>query len=1467
MKLRVSLRRDAQPPTLVQIVADGTATASDVAVAIASAGMDEPVSTQGRPLTLQVEGDWRVGRTLSPDTPLAESGVCSGSTLAVVQDGRGGTRDQPGAMLKVIGGPDSGTEVQLRVGGSSIGRNSDCDVRLKDPRVSKRHAKILVGRQIEIIDDNSANGVLLSGQKVTRAVLTPGDTALLGDTYIQVSAIAGAAIADTDTEVRYLRPPVVQSRPKEDEIELPEVPQPRQKGPFPWLAMLAPLIMGGVIFAITRSPLTIVFVAMSPLLMLGNYVGNVVDSRRKFKLALANFREAMDAVEAEIIEARVHELRQLHKLFPSVSECVNAAANRDTHLWCRRPEHPEFMQVRLGTGSVEAAARIKPPGRRGVAALVREQKELAERHRLVEHAPIVANLRSAGGVGLAGEHRFVVGLARGAVAQAAIMQSPSEMVIACLTSSAMKENWSWLEWVPHCSSPHSPIPGTLLASDAARGRALVDQIEELIDVRSDAKAPALRGPIEDKEKFDAPVTPSLLVVVHDAAVSSERLANIAERGPDVGVHVLWVAAERSGLPAACRTYLEINDEDGATVGMVRSEYIARNVTTETVDLDTALVTARSLAPVVDASTPVSDDSDLPRMVSVLGLLGNLDAVDPQQVVLRWQENGSLVDRSGPIKSRERAGDLRAVVGHSGHEPFTLDLRSQGPHALVGGTTGSGKSEFLQAWVLGMAHAHSPDRVTFLFVDYKGGAAFAKCVQLPHSVGLVTDLSTYLVRRALRSLRAEIKRREHLFNDKGVKDLVDFEKTGDPDCPPSLIIVVDEFAALVGEVPEFVDGVIDVAQRGRSLGLHLILATQRPAGVIKDSLRANTNLRIALRMNDAHDSTDVLGTAEASTIDPATPGRGVARVGPGRLIPFQSAFPGARTPAEPPTSPIDLLELHFGAGAPWKIPRPKATGTAVEKDIERVVEAVAAAAELGRVRPPHRPWLERLAPTYDLTKLRQRRDDEILLGVVDDPDNQQHFTEYYRPDIDGNILFIGGGGSGKSTALRSLALASALTPRTGPVHVYGFDFTGRGLASLEVMPNVGSIIPGTDSERVSRLIRMLTDTVDERAIRFAEVNASSLPEYRTLSGKHLEPRLLVIFDGFGNFEQEYNGGPAHLYALFSALARVMAEGRAVGVHFAVTIDRPNAMSGAVSSAFSRRVVLRQASENAYLDLGVPKDVLDINSPQGRAMQVHSPQELQIATLGGRAEVSGQVKQMKDWAASMAPHHIERPAPIRSLPTELRVSELPAASAGKPVLAMSDLTLGPLTVPGQGVVMVAGGSGSGKSNAMAVYAASLKKAFPGIQLIHMAPQRTSISALRLWEQSALGVSEVNSLSSGLFPAAGTAKSDVPQRAIFVEGATELGGSGALESLVRVARGSSASGDLFVAEGATDQWSKVYDLLQVFRSSGTALLLEPGQDDGFTLLNAQLPKVNKAEMVTGRGFWIHRGSATKVQVPLYG
>ena len=212
-----------------------------------------------------------------------------------------------------------------------------------------------------------------------------------------------------------------------------------------------------------------------------------------------------------------------------------------------------------------------------------------------------------------------------------------------------------------------------------------------------------------------------------------------------------------------------------------------------------------------------------------------------------------------------------MIGVGADGPFAIDLRADGPHALVAGTTGSGKSELLQTLIASLGASQAPDRLAFLLVDYKGGAAFKDCRGLPHSVGMVTDLDEHEVHRALVSLEAELKRREQILRAAGAKDLLELERRDPAAAPPSLVIVVDEFATLAREVPEFVDGVVDVAQRGRSLGVHLVLATQRPSGAVTDNIRANTKLRIALRVAGVAESEDVIDAPDAARLPRSVPG--------------------------------------------------------------------------------------------------------------------------------------------------------------------------------------------------------------------------------------------------------------------------------------------------------------------------------------------------------------------------------------------------------------------------------------------------------------------------------------------------------------------------------------------------------------------------------------------------------------------
>ncbi|MCF6378473.1 FHA domain-containing protein [Nocardioides KLBMP 9356] len=1466
MKLKLTLHQPGSqsPERHLLVTADATTTAGSLAQTLAGA-KEFTGHVPGGELTLRgTVGAREV--VLEPGLPLIDSGLRSGARVELASAAQDGATKPAAALLTVISGPDAGLQVSLPSGSVTIGRAADCDVRLTDTMVSKRHARLNIGGHVEILDENSANGVLVGGMRVARIVLGHGDAAQLGASEITVSLTGPSSTASASTDIAFTRSPRVLRRPRHVQRELPTAPTEPDPAHLPVLALVAPLVMGAALFAFTRSAIAVLFVALSPLLMIGSYLDQRRQSRKKLEAVRASYEASLDRLDEELAGRHEQDRLSLEELHPTLARCVDAADRRTDVLWSRRPEHPEFLSVRLGTGDVAPFVTFdeRQASADGIPDLVARGEQLRAKYTVMPASAVTCHLPSAGNVGVSGGSDAMRGVAAGLVAQLAILHAPSEVVLVALASPGSRGAWEWLEWLPHTSSPHSPLTGSHLAADPASAAAVLDRLEEVVASRLAERSEDApdRGPSDSESEHRAQV-PAVVVVVDEPSTDLARLTRLTEQGPDAGVHVVWCSERRQDLPASCRSFVDLADSASPNAGMVRQGLVVTPLRVESMARADAGHLARILTPVVDAGSPISDESDLPRSVPVVGLLGQEASDDPSVVVNRWRENGSLTDRSAPPVPREQPVSLRALVGHAGSEPFALDLRLQGPHALVGGTTGAGKSEFLQAWVLGLAHALSPDRVTFLFVDYKGGAAFAQCVELPHCVGLVTDLSPHLVRRALRSLRAELHHRERLLRSKRAKDLIELEKTGDPDCPPSLIIVIDEFAALKTEVPEFVDGVIDVAQRGRSLGLHLIMATQRPTGVISDSLRANTNLRVALRMADEVDSTDVLDTPMAAHFDPATPGRGAAKTGPGRLARFQSGFPGARTPAEIPPAQVLVEELDFGRGRTWTTPKPSVSLEGVDTDITRVVRTVRQACRQAAVPDPRKPWMEPLAPSYNLERLRQRSDAEVVLGVLDDPDHQQQVVEYYRPDTDGNILFIGTSGCGKTTALRTLAVASAISPRGGGAHVYGLDFAGGGLRLLEPMPHVAPIIAGDDEERLVRLLDRLVLTVEERSARYGAANADTLSRYRSLADQPDEPRILLMIDGFAAMREAYETASRHQRTWMN-FQRLLAEGRSVGVHVAMTADRDGAVPMAIQASFQRRIVMRQPDEDSYLSLNVPRDVLGPDSPPGRSVQPENPQELQLAILGDDDAVAAQARLIEELAVEVSPLVRSRPAPVEVLGSHIPGTTVPASVAGRPVLGVAYDTLLPVGLDLASVMILAGPPGSGRTTAVRWLAESVRRARPDVRRAFVTMRRSPLVVTGGWDWTACGADEIADVVEALRPLVEQDGAISPVM-VVLEAMPELVGTLAemdLEALVVSAR---RNGHLVVAEGETASWSSAYGGLgDAVKAARTALLLQPDANDGDTLAKTTLPNVKQADFAVGRGYWVRGGVATQVQVP---
>ncbi|MFJ6651272.1 FtsK/SpoIIIE domain-containing protein [Microbacterium sp. NPDC091313] len=1489
MKLKLSLRRDAAPEVDVIVTADATATVEDVARALVDTTRVAPTVTPT--LLVAPSGDEPV--QLDPTSLVADAPVGSGfeATVVAATAEAYAASGATAAVMHILNGPEAGRVVPLPQGTTIIGRAEPAHVVLRDAMVSKRHARVEIDQGIELVDLNSANGLVVDGGVVPRVRTRPGQVITIGGTDVTFSLTpresdqVAERVFEQGGSLLFNRSPRVEKRYAGQEHRHPIIPSEADPRLFPWPMVVAPILLGLALFAVTQRPTSLLIVFMAPMMMLGNFIGQRTQQGKKLRLEIDTFERQLDELEESLLAEESVERDRRREEAPPTATVYEQAMQLGPLMWTRRPEHWNFLSLRLGTGTARSRNTVQEStDQRGIAEYADRVNVLRSRFAQIDDVPLVELLPSAGAIGVAGGKADVADVLRGLGVQLFGLHAPNEVITAAIVDPAWTADVEWMKWLPHTTSPQSPFGEIALADSPSAGTVLLNALEGAVLERLSG-SPSLKGPLAPQDTSmelgksvgDRPTERTkgagdvslVLFVTNDAPVDRARLTQLIERGPDAGVYTVFVAPTVESLPAACRTYIDVTDGlDAATVGWVRAGERAESVRIEGVSREYAELFAKRMAPVVDSSSVAPDSSDLPSSVSLLRLIGTERAEETGAVIERWRQNNSIIDRSrGPRPRLKRAGTLKAFIGQGSPDAMSLDLRTQGPHALVGGTTGSGKSEFLQTWVLGMAAEYSPDRVTFLFVDYKGGSAFADCVDLPHCVGLVTDLSPHLVRRALTSLRAELHHREHLFNRKKAKDLLELEKRQDPETPPALVLVVDEFAALATEVPEFVDGVVDIAQRGRSLGIHLILATQRPAGVIKDNLRANTNLRVALRMADAADSTDVLGDDVAAGFDPSIPGRGVAKTGPGRLVPFQAAYAGGWTTEEPDRAAIRVAELRFGSITVWESDEDReASADTHEEDLgpndqkRLVATAVAAASEAG-IPAPRRPWLDDLTTTIDLRELPLEGDARIPLGLADIPQRQLQEAVYFEPDTDGHMLVYGTSGSGKSVALRSIGIAAGARPELGRVAVYGLDFGTGALRSLEVMPHVGSVVSGDDAERVQRLLRTLRGVLDDRGRRFSEVNASTLTEYRELAGRPEEPRILVLVDGFGVFKQDWEtvSARAPYYAVFM---RMLGEGRPLGVHIVATADRYGSVPTAVSANVTKRIVLRMADEGSYSILGVPKDVLNERSVPGRA--IVDGLETQIAVIGGTTNVAEQNAA----AQAFAEHLREIGAPeaenIGSLPTELDPVRLPDRVDEMPVLGIADDTLGPRGFEPMGTFVIAGPPQSGKTTAVRALIQAMERFDPGVRMLHIGGRRAALRGYRPWQRTASSPEDVRALAKELKDIVAD-ETLTTRLMIVVENLTEFADTDAERPLKELFQAVNRSDHFLVGDGDVSQFTSSYGLVGELKASRHGIALRPETYDGDSLFKVPFPKVQRHEFPPGRGLFVENGRSVLVQMPL--
>jgi S-DNA-T family DNA segregation ATPase FtsK/SpoIIIE len=1416
------------------------------------------------------------GQPADPDFELRESGLLEGATVRLADrhehPALGAPMGSPTAArsweVAVVNGLAAGRRYPLARGTAVLGRGPGCDIELDHPTVSKRHAQLTVGAgptDVTIADLGSHNGTWVGGLPVVKPIPLdiPSEVVRFGalelelrpaqdaDRPVAVDPVRHANAAGT---IPFNRPPRPAPAPPPAEIAPPAPLRTAQgKVPLSLIAILTPLIFAGVMFAVMRSPQFLMFGLLTPVMGIGNAIDAKRRGRRSDRGESERFRRELGEFRTRLASLADDERRRMRAAFPDPAEVMRRVALPSTTLWERRPAHPDFLRLRAGVGGVpwsppvaQAGPGTDPPDE--LAAALADSEVL-------DDAPVPVALAGGGVVGIVGDRGAALAVARSLVCQAAALHGPADLPVMILSSAAAAPAWDWAKWLPH-------------ARDASGvGRMLSHEPELSARLAEAHLRPA--GGRDRADRSEPAAGTTVLVVVDDESLTEGRKAPTRSllRGEGGRVAGVVIASTVDRLPAVCTTVIEMTDPDGRADLTLpqQGRRIAGFLAAGMAD-DAARDCARSLARFEDPELDVAG-AGLPASIRLLPLL-DLEDCTPDAVLARWKAGGVDPPPAAP-------------VGVADDGVFGVDFVADGPHGLVGGTTGAGKSELLRTLVAGLAASVDPDHLTFVLVDFKGGSAFDECARLPHTVGMVTDLDQHLAERALRCLEAELRHRERVLRDAGAVDLPDYLRKGLPEALPRLLVIIDEFATLKAELPDFIDALVGVAQRGRSLGVHLVLATQRPQGAISDNIRANTNLRIALRVQERTDSTDVIDVPDAAGIPRTAPGRAYVRLGPGEVVAIQTALStGSRRDAA--LAPVDVAPFVYGpspraAGAPPPpgLGAPSITGgdadadagAAGDTDLSVLVASVREAFARSGRPPPRRPWPDPLPGDVDLDRLIDRalqdagpsRPPEVVpLGLADDPDAQAQYPMGWSPG-DGNLIVYGIGGSGTTTTLSSLALSLARLHAADDVHLYALDFGAGELGALAPLPHVGAVIMANERERQTRLVRHLRTELDRR---------------RQLGGSALgdEPRIVTLVDGWSAFAAEYNDLAGS--AVFDAFARVFADGPELRMNTVVAADRATAVPSQLASLVRQRLALRLADPHDYAGFGVRSTAVPEMVP-GRALLAGTGQVIQVARPGGglaaaaaRAAAAFPADAPAVASATAPPAAARRPDPIASLATVVRLAELaaPARLGDRPWslpigVAERTLSAAGLVVYEGEHALVTGPARSGKSTTLLTVAAACRAARADACVIAVVGPRSPLAG----EPSIDEVVAPAGIGERLMPLVDRAAGAEGLALVLVDDAESVDDAGGV--LERLST-SDLRGLLFVAAGRNDGIRTGYShWTRPLRRSKLGVLLRPDVDLDGDIVGASLPRRAPVAMVPGRGYVVNSGEAELIQVALPG
>jgi DNA segregation ATPase FtsK/SpoIIIE, S-DNA-T family len=959
---------------------------------------------------------------------------------------------------------------------------------------------------------------------------------------------------------------------------------------------------------------------------------------------------------------------------PDPRTLIDLAGTR--RMWERRPTDHDFCHVRVGVGTHRLATRLMAPETGPPEDLepvsTNALRRFVTTHSVVHALPTAVSLRAFPTITFEGDRQLGQQLVRSMILELCAFHGPDHLQVAVLTANPDNETWSWVKWLPQAQHPS--------ARDGCGTMRMLFPSLELLEN-------SLASDLAERGRFTRNSQPThgvkqLVVVIDDGYVTGEERL-ITDAGLD-SVTVLDLNGPREG-PASRRGLLQLvveNDDVGARTAAGTERF----ATPDRITLAEAQAAGR-----------VFSQYQLGGAAHLVNLDSESRATDPGLMALLKIVDAAKIVPEEVWRQPTPRGRLRVPVGYTpAGQPLELDIKESaeggmGPHGLCIGATGSGKSEFLRTLVLAMITSHSPEALNLVLVDFKGGATFLGLDGVAHIAAIITNLEDELtmVDRMRDALAGEMNRRQELLRSAGnFPNVTEYERArangAELDPLPALFIVVDEFSELLSQKPDFAELFVMIGRLGRSLHIHLLLASQRLEEGKLRGLDSHLSYRIGLKTFSAGESRSVLGVPDAYHL-PSIPGSAFLKCDADEPIRFNSSYVSGEY-VGPRISSRTGRASRLGAQSPKLF-----TATPVEKDpapsapvdddasepdpetssgpTKRTLLDVVVSRLRGRGRPAHEVWLPPLeaSPAVNVLLPNSAWNDSqnlngrlwLPIGVVDRPyDQRRDALVIDLSGAQGNVAVVGGPQSGKSTAIRTIIMAAAATHTPEQLQFYCLDFGGGTLGSMTSLPHVGSVAGRMDADRIRRTVAEVSGLLRERELRFRDLGIESMRDFRQrkaqlttlpadvaaqdpLSHDKFGDVVLVV-DGWATIRSDFE-------MLEPALQAIAIGGLSYGIHLAVTASRWMEIRPAVKDMLGTRVELRMGDP---VDSDIGRKWAEL-VPVGRPGRGMSPERLHILIGLPRLDSSSNIEDLPagvaNACAAVRQVYGDRQAPpVRMLP---------------------------------------------------------------------------------------------------------------------------------------------------------------------------------------------------------------------------